>query len=179
MEPAEKLSINIAYIDAANLDKALKLTLKWKMDYLKFRTWLKEKYNVERAYIFIGYISKYKDLYTRLQEAGFTLVFKDVIYHQGGKAKGNCDSDLLMRASEDLYEGDLDQAIVVTSDGDYAPLIKVLIKKGSLAVILSPGLPEKCSILLKRTGASISYINDQRSILEAINEKAPDADETA
>ena len=38
---------------------------------------------------------------------------------------------------------------------------------------------DKCSILLKRTGAKIAYITDQCSILEAIKEKAPDADGTA
>ena len=38
-------------------------------------------------------------------------------------------------------------------------------------------LEDKCSILLKRTNASITYLNDVRSFLE--KEKAPDADETA
>lgn len=174
--------VNIAYIDAANLNSALKNYLNWEMDYARFRVWLKEKYQVERAYIFIGLIPKYKDLYTRLQNAGFELAFKDVLY-QNGKPKGNCDSDLLMMASEHLYEGDLEKAVIVASDGDYAPLVKKLIEKGRLETILSPSPAAKCSILLKRTGAPIAYINDQRSILEIqvdpINEKAPDADKTA
>lgn len=160
----EKEKINIAYIDAANLDKALR-SLGWVLDYASFRVWLKDKYKVERAYIFIGLIAKYKNLYSYLQECGFELAFKDVLY-QGGTPKGNCDSDLLMKASQDLYEGDLDKAVIVASDGDYAPLVKVLLDKGRLEVILSPALPEKCSILLKRTNAVISYINDQKSILE-------------
>lgn len=176
----ERKFINIAYIDATNLDKAIRKVLKWNLDYCRFRVWLKDKYRVERAYIFIGLIPKYKDLYTYLQECGFTLVFKEVIY-QGGMPKGNCDSDLLMQASSDLYEGDLNKAIIVTSDGDYAPLIKVLLSKGKLEAILSPAMADRCSILLKRTGAPIAYINDQRSILEkrvsnSENEKAPDAD---
>ena len=178
--PPKKL-INIAYIDATNLDKALRF-LGWKLDYKRFRIWLSDKYKVETAYIFIGLIPKYKDTYTYLQECGFTLVFKDVIY-QGGKPKGNCDSDLLMKASADLYEGELEKAIIVSSDGDYAPLIKVLMAKAKLEVILSPSMAERCSILLKRTGAPIAYINDQRSLLELIespiNEKAPNADQTA
>jgi len=52
-------------------------------------------------------------------------------------------------------------------------------EKEKLLVILSPGTEEKCSILLKRTGAKIVYLNDKRSILEAQKEKAPDADKTA
>lgn len=163
----EEKKINIAYIDAANLDRALRdPTINWKLDYSRFRIWLAEKYKVERAYIFIGLMPKYKDLYTSLQESGFTLVFKDVLY-QNGKPKGNCDSDLLMQATSDLYEGDLAKAVIVASDGDYAPLVKTLKVKDRLEVILSPALPKKCSLLLKRTGAPIAYINDQRSILEA------------
>jgi len=161
-----KRLVNIAYIDAANLDKALKLSLHWKLDYRKLRVWLSDKYAVQRAYLFIGLIPKYKDLYTYLQEAGFTLIFKDVLVDKFGKTKGNCDSDLIMQASADLYEGDLDQAILVASDGDYAPLVKVLIAKGKLRTVLSPAPVQKCSILLKRTNAPIAYLNDQRSHLE-------------
>ena len=170
-----KKLVNIAYIDAANLDKALRLTLTWKLDYKKFRIWLSDKYHVERAYIFIGLIPKYKDLYTYLQECGFTLVFKDVLFDKSGKAKGNCDSDLLMQASADLYEGDLNKAIVVASDVDYAPLIKVLVVKNRLKTVLSPAPAEKCSILLKRTNAPIAYIHEQRALLEMVLDPEPEA----
>ena len=157
--------VNIAYIDATNLDKALRNYSKWKLDYCRFRIWLSDKYKVQKAYIFIGLVPKYKDLYTYLQNCGFELVFKDVIY-QNGIPKGNCDSDLLMMASEHMYEGNLDKTVIVASDGDYAPLVKKLIEKRKLETILSPRPAEKCSILLKRTGASIAYIDEQRSILE-------------
>jgi hypothetical protein len=157
---------NIAYIDAANLDSALRHALHWKLDYKKFRIWLSDKYKVERAYIFIGYISKYKELYQHLQESGFTLVFKEVLFDRKiGKPKGNCDSDLLAQAFKDMYEGDLNKALIVASDGDYAPLVKALQSKNKLEAILSPSEPKKCSILLKRTGASIAYIADQRALL--------------
>jgi uncharacterized LabA/DUF88 family protein len=166
-ESPESNKINIAYIDAANLDWSLKNTLKWDMDYAKFRVWLDDKYKVKRAHIFIGLIPKHRDLYNYLQNCGFSLVFKEVVYAKG-KTKGNCDSDLLMQAANDLYEGDLGKAIIVSSDGDYAPLVKTLIAKGKLQTILSPSPANKCSILLKRTGASIAYINDQRRILELV-----------
>ena len=165
-KPEEKKRVNIAYVDEANLDRALRNQLGWKLDYRKFRVWLTEKYRVERAYIFIGLIPKYKNLYKYFQDCGFELAFKDVIYQKDGKPKGNCDSDLLMQASIDFYEGDLANAVLVTSDGDYAPLVRLLHSRGRIEIILSPTTPEKCSLLLKRTGAPIAYINDQRSILE-------------
>jgi uncharacterized LabA/DUF88 family protein len=119
-ESVEKFKINIAYIDAANLDRALK-DLEWKLDYKKFRVWLSDKYKIKRAYIFIGLIPKYKDLYTYFQECGFTIVFKEVVYQGNGMPKGNCDTDLIMQAIDDAYEGNLEKALLVSSDGDYAP----------------------------------------------------------
>jgi len=174
----EKRNNNFAYIDGANLDRAIK-ELGWFLDYKRFRIWLSEKYGVSKAYIFIGLIPKYKNLYTYLQESGFTLVFKEVVYDGTGKPKGNCDADLVLQVVRDTYENKFDKAIIITSDGDYASLVKFLIEKNKLTVVLSPNTTKKCSILLKRTKANISYINDQKSILAIQNEKAPNADETA
>jgi uncharacterized LabA/DUF88 family protein len=162
--------VNIAYIDAANLHKAFHVYADWELDYARFRVWLTEKYKVERAYIFIGLIPKNKALYTYLSESGFTLVFKEVVYHNGSTTpKGNCDTDLMMQALEDFYEGRLKRAVLVSSDGDYAPLVKKLHESKRFEVVLSPSPSPKCSILLKRTGARIAYIDQQRSILEKRN----------
>ncbi len=87
---------NFAYIDGSNLHKGVN-ELGWQLDYTRFRVWLKEKYSITRAYIFIGLVPRYKDLYTKLQEDGFTLVFKETTYDEDGKAKGNCDADLVLK----------------------------------------------------------------------------------
>jgi len=70
---------NYAYIDGANLHKGID-ELGWRLDYVRFRIWLKEKFGVSKAYLFIGLIPKRKTLYTFLQEAGFTLIFKETTY---------------------------------------------------------------------------------------------------
>lgn len=168
---------NVAYIDGANLHKGA-LDLGWKFDYKRFRVWLKEKYQVKTAYLFLGLIPKFKELYKHLQEAGFTIVFKEVIYDNNGKAKGNCDADLVLQATQEAYENKFDLIVIVSSDGDYASLVKFLYEKNKLLTILSPSIEKKCSILLKRTGVKIAYINDQKSILVTRNEKAPDKDIT-
>lgn len=156
---------NFAYIDGANLHVSAR-NLGWQLDYARFRVWLTEKYGIKKAYLFIGLIPKYKDLYTKLQEQGYTLIFKEVIYDNVGKAKGNCDADLVLKCVEDLYEKSFDKAILVSSDGDYASLVKFLDRKKRFHTLLSPSLEKHCSVLLKRTGVSIAYINDRRSILE-------------
>ncbi len=156
---------NVAYIDGANLHKGIK-TLKWKFDYARFRVWLKEKFGVKQAYLFLGMIPKYKDLYTELQEQGYTLVFKEVIFDGDGKAKGNCDADIVVHAMQGSYENKFDKAILVSSDGDYTPLVKFLKEKNKIDFILSPYETKKCSVLLKRTEVKIAYITEQKNILK-------------
>jgi len=167
---------NFAYIDVANLHNAIE-SFGWKLDYARFRIWLKDKYHVSRAYLFIGLIPKNASLYKYLQESGFTLVFKETVYDHNGKPKGNCDADLVVQAMQDLYEGNSDKMIIVSSDGDYASLVKLLKEKDRLEVILSPAIAEKCSILLKRLNVNISYLWQQKSNIE-LKEKAPDGDKT-
>src|SRR3989344_9619962 len=155
---------NHAYIDGANLHNGV-ASLGWQLDYARFRTWLTDKYSVDKAYIFLGLIPRYSNLYKYLQEIGFTLVFKEVIYDGSGKPKGNCDADLVLRVVRDTYENSFSKAVVISSDGDYAGLVKFLLEKDKLTTIISPSTEKKCSVLLKRTNASIVYLNDQKSIL--------------
>jgi uncharacterized LabA/DUF88 family protein len=165
---------NRAYIDAANLDRACK-EMGWQIDYTKFRVWLRDKYKIELAAIFIGLIPKYAAMYERMQRAGFIVVHKEVIYDSTGKAKGNCDADLVVAAMRDFYEAGDGKTLLISSDGDYASLIRFLQEKNALLGILSPANSDKCSILLKRTQAKITYLSEQRVLLE--HKKAPDEDE--
>jgi uncharacterized LabA/DUF88 family protein len=155
---------NVAYIDGANLYNGIRNS-GWKLDYRRFRVWLREKYDVETAYIFLGLIPRNKYLYTKLQKAGFILIFKEVIYDGSGKPKGNCDADLVLWATRDVYESNFHQAIIVSSDGDYASLVSFLMEKERFITLLSPHDSHMCSMLLKRTGARIAYLNDQRTLL--------------
>ena len=161
----QKPLVNYAYIDGANLHNAMG-DLGWKLDYSRFHVWLKEKYAVKRAYIFIGLIPKYRDLYTYLQECGFTLIFKEITYDGSGKPKGNCDADLVLQVMQDAYEGIMKRAVLISSDGDYEGVVKFLKSRNKIEIILSPSRKEKCSILLKRTNVPIAYVGDQKSILE-------------
>ena len=168
---------NFAYIDGANLHRGI-LDLGWQLDYARFRVWLEDKYNIKRAYIFIGLIPKYAELYKYLQESGFVLVYKEVVYDGDGKPKGNCDADLVLQTVTDTYENNFDKTILVSSDGDYAGMVKFLQERKKLFAILSPHPAAKCSVLLKRTGAKIAYLDDQRNLLEmSQKEKAPGEDE--
>ncbi|OGE79753.1 MAG: hypothetical protein A2660_02050 [Candidatus Doudnabacteria bacterium RIFCSPHIGHO2_01_FULL_45_18] len=167
---------NYAYIDGNNLYRGVNNS-GWKIDFFRFRKWLQDKYGIDRAYYFIGLIPKEKDLYQALQKAGFTLIFKEVVYGTDGKPKGNCDADLVLQATRDVYENSCEKLALITSDGDYASLVKFLQEKDKLKIILSPSIQEKCSILLKRTNAPITYLNDVKNKISLDhNEKAPAKD---
>ena len=173
----KKENNNYAYIDGANLHRGI-AGFGWKLDYARFRVWLSEKYGVIHAYIFIGLIPKYSDLYKYLQECGYTIVFKEVVYDSDGKPKGNCDADLVLQVARDTYENKFTGAVIISSDGDYAGLVKFLQEKNKLKIILSPSIPKKCSILLKRTDAPITYLSGMKDKISLKSkEKAPIKDE--
>jgi len=132
---------------------------------------------VSAAPIYLSDIyQKTKGFITYLQKSGFTLVFKDVIYDGHGEVKGNCDADLIVQAMRDSFEVNDMRGVLVSSDGDYQPLVEFLQEKRQLEEIISPAPVAKCSILLKRTQAPIVYMNDQKRVLEVRNEKAPGRD---
>jgi uncharacterized LabA/DUF88 family protein len=71
-----------------------------------------------------------------------------------------------MKAMEDYYEGSLHKAVLVSSDGDYAPLVHKFRDVGAFEAIISPAENKKCSILLKKLNVKIVYLSDKRTLLE-------------
>lgn len=63
------------YIDSANLHRASN-ELGFQIDYKKFRGWLRQKYNIEKAYMFIGLIPDNAKRYQYLEECGFILFLR-------------------------------------------------------------------------------------------------------
>ena len=130
---------NYAFIDSQNLNLGVR-SLGWRVDYKKFRLYLKNKYNVEKAFMFIGMVANNQKLYTQLQSAGFILIFKPtVIYFENGNetVKGNVDAELVLHSAAIEYNN-YDKAVIVTGDGDFACLIEYLIEKNKLQKLLTP-----------------------------------------
>jgi len=154
---------NYAFIDSQNLNLGIQ-GLKWKLDHRKFRIYLKEKYQISVAYLFIGYLAENQDLYSALQSAGFVLVFKPTLPDKDGKVKGNIDADLVLQAMIDYKK--YDKAVIVSSDGDFYSLVKYLYKNKKLKCVMSPYI-KTCSALLKKTAREkIVFMNNLRKKLE-------------
>ena len=69
---------NYAFIDNQNLNLGIQ-KLGWKMDWRKFRAFLKNSYGVEQAYMFIGYMPEYEGLYEQMHDSGYLVVLKPTL----------------------------------------------------------------------------------------------------
>ncbi len=148
---------NFAFIDAQNVHLGIK-SLGWVLDWKKFRVYLKDKYAVSTAYLFIGFLDSNQKLYSTLQKAGYILIFKPIILDGDGKAKGNCDADLILHAI--LEKDNYNRAVIVTSDGDFYSLVRHLHEQEKLEMVLSP-YSETCSKLLKKEAKErINYMDN-------------------
>jgi uncharacterized LabA/DUF88 family protein len=153
-----------AFIDSQNLNLGVK-SAGWTLDFAKFRLYLKNKYGVEKAYLFIGQMAGQESLYDRLQEMGYHLIFKPTTeYEVDGKAvvKGNVDAELVLYAAAKVIDH-YDKAIIVSGDGDFYCLVEYLKEKEKLLHIMVPN--DKFSMLLRKYAKDIVRINQLRQKL--------------
>lgn len=158
----KKSQSNFAFIDGQNLNLGIQ-SLGWKLDFARFRRYLAEKYSVVTAYYFIGYIPGNQPLYSELQKAGYVLIFKPTIADGSGHIKGNIDADLVLQAMVDFPK--YNQAVIVSSDGDFYSLTKYLYENKKLRFVMSPYV-KTCSMLLKKEAREkIVFMNNLRDKL--------------
>lgn len=114
----------------------------WKVDLVRFRIYLKDKYKVSNAYYFLGYLNEdQNELYISLQKAGFIVVFKEHNSNQLGKKKGNVDTDIVFEILKNVIEKEeFGKVVLVSGDGDYKKLVDYLIKKNRFEKILFPNM---------------------------------------
>lgn len=165
-----------AFVDSQNLNlgvqndvyrNSIKVYSGWKLDFKKFRIYLLEKYKVDKAFLFIGYVSENQKLYKYLKSSGYTLIFKPSVLDSHGHTKGNVDSELVVWTMKSVYEDLCDKAIIVSGDGDFAVLANFLLSKNKLLKFIVPNRTTM-SILIKRvfvrTGKFnlLGWLNDER-----------------
>lgn len=153
---------NYAFIDSQNLNLSIR-ELGWVLDFGKFKTYLTRKYDISKAFIFIGYVYENQSLYTNLQKDGYILIFKPTLKLPDGRAKGNVDAELVLHT---LIEYDnYDKALIVTGDGDFYCLVEYLIKTEKLLKLMIPN-KEKFSSLFRKMMPHIVVMNNLRNMLE-------------
>ncbi|MEK7567784.1 MAG: NYN domain-containing protein [Patescibacteria group bacterium] len=158
----KKRENNYAFIDSQNLNLSIQ-SLGWKLDFARFRVYLKEKYGVSNAFLFVGYVEGNNNLYTSLQSAGFICIFKPTLTYKDGTIKGNVDAELVLHTMIQLPR--FDKAIIVTGDGDFYCLVQYLLEQNKLGTVLVPN-QLKYSALLKRFARKhIAFMNDLQNKL--------------
>jgi uncharacterized LabA/DUF88 family protein len=144
---------NYAFIDSQNLNLGVQ-KVGWKMDWRKFREWLREQYGVSKAYMFIGHMPEYEPLYDQMHDAGYLVVLKPTMDtnkmlhpdqdpsakektdEKKPAVKGNTDADMVLWTMREYPN--YDKAIIVTGDGDFFSLIEYLDQQGRLGHVMTP-----------------------------------------
>lgn len=144
-----------AFIDSQNLNVSTQ-RLGWKVDWKKFRQWLTDTYNVEKAYLFIGYVPEFEEMYQQLHESGYLIVLKptfdmtrvqptaeeqkaktkEQLEKEARPTKGNVDADLVLWAMKEMQN--YSKAILVSGDGDFFALVEYLVEQKKLLKLLAP-----------------------------------------
>jgi len=133
-----QLPNNYAFIDSQNLNLGVK-SQGWDLNFAKFRRFLKDKYHVEKAYLFIGFVPGNQMLYAELQKAGYICIFKPTLEIKEDnkiKVKGNVDAELVLHTM--IEYPNYEKAIIVSGDGDFHCLIEYLVGQGKLRKIIVP-----------------------------------------
>ncbi len=146
-----------SYIDASNLKFGIEQS-GWKLDYKSFRSWLRDKFGVTKAVLFMGLIPDNFELYNYLQGIGYDISFRPTVTSKEGRTKGNVDGELILAIAKDFYENNLKNIVLVAGDGDYHCIVEFLKEKNIPVTIVSPN-KKYLSLLLKRTNVPIVILD--------------------
>ncbi|HEY4493154.1 MAG TPA: NYN domain-containing protein [Candidatus Paceibacterota bacterium] len=165
---------NLAFVDGQNLHMgtAKREVDPWKIDLARFRIYLEQKYNVSKAYYFLGYVQEAnEDLYEEIQNAGFVLIFREHNPAMMGKKKGNVDSDIIFHVMKKMYKkDDFGKIVLVSGDGDYKLLVDFLIEENRFEKILFPDL-KRASSLYKKIGSRYFDALDKPDVRKKFDRK--------
>jgi len=144
----------------------------WNIDLIRFRKYLEKKYNVSRAYYFLGFVQETnQELYEKIQSAGFILIFRQHNSAMLGMKKGNVDTDIVFTIMKKMYRKEnFEKIILVSGDGDYKMLVDFLIEENRLHKVLFPN-GKFASSLYKKLGAEFYDHLDTPDIKRKIQKK--------
>jgi uncharacterized LabA/DUF88 family protein len=166
-----------AFIDSQNLNMGVssnvvhnghKIYSGWKLDFKKFRRYLKDKFKVEEAFLFIGNLPGQESMYAYLQRCGYILVLKPTTSFKDKdgsiKVKGNVDTDLVLYAAAKEINN-YDKAVIVSGDGDFLSLCEYLDENSKLGHIVIPN-KHKFSQLLSKYTDRLDFVSVNKIKLE-------------
>lgn len=160
-----------AFIDSQNLNLGVK-SQGWKLDFSKFRIFIRDKYKVTKAYLFIGFIPKNKNLYSFLEKSGYKIIYKPVVESniRSKPVKGNVDAEIVLYSAKIEFDN-YDQAVIISGDGDFYCLHKFLVSKNKLFKIIIPNRHNESSLLNEFQKYKV-FLYRERERVELIQNKS-------
>ena len=161
---------NIAFVDAQNLTQNMRNAKNpWKLDLIKFRIFLKDRFKCDKVYYFIGiYQRENENLYKFLKHTGYEVVFREHDSKSKGIKKTNVDTDIVFAMMEHAYrKKDCDKLVLVSNDGDYKKTVSCLIEDRKFRAIMFPS--EHSSSLYRKLDNDLIvklYVIENRRRLE-------------
>lgn len=134
-----------AFIDSQNLNLGVR-SLGWNLDFRKFRKYLKDKFRVEKAFLFIGYLKENENMYNNLRSSGYEIIFKQAIKIGRKSIKGNVDAELVLHAAKLQYKN-YNKAVIVSGDGDFYCLLEDMFKEKRLKALIIPNRKSQSNLL--------------------------------
>ena len=124
---------------------------------------MKDQYNVEKAYYFLGAVDEEnQDIYELIQEAGFILMFREHSRSMLGKKKGNVDTDIVFSVMSKIADGEkFEQVVLVSGDGDYFKMIRYLVEKERFCKLLSPNRHSTSSLYRVFTPKYVDFLDNK------------------
>lgn len=182
---------NYAFIDSQNLNLGIQ-KMGWKMDWRKFRVYLKDVHKVEKAFMFIGYLPDNEKLYDQMHELGYLIVLKPTLEmyeteeiqesrvkrHEEQQDKDGVKLEDRKPEEKRVTKGNVDaelvlyavkempnynKAVVVSGDGDFFSLVEYLDQEQKLLHLLAPNW--QYSSLLKPFEKYIIRLDQKRGEL--------------
>lgn len=157
---------NFAFIDSQNLNLGVR-SQGWMLDWRKFRQYLRDKYQVEKAFIFVGYLTGNEHLYTFFQQSGYIVILKPTLKLPDGMVKGNVDAELVLHTMIEYKH--FSKAVIVSGDGDFYCLVEYLDLHNKMSRLLVPN--KHYSGLYRRYTKYVDRIDNARGSLEFIKKK--------
>lgn len=179
---------NYAFIDNQNLNLGTQ-KMGWKMNWRRFRQYLLEEYGVTKAYMFIGYMPDFEELYTHMHDLGYLVVLKPTLemfnmpvegqpQAEASKTddkklpvKGNVDAELVLYAVKEAPN--YNKAIIVSGDGDFYSLVEYLNEQNKLLQLMTPN--HLYSKLLKPFEDKMICLDNLKHQLRYVSKNSPAA----
>lgn len=165
-------------IDGSNA-YASGMALGFQIDYVKFLSFFRKRYDINRALYFTALppkemVSPLRPMTTFLEHNGYTVVSKetkDYINHAGEKKrKGNMDCEIAVYATK--YAEVVDEMVLFSGDGDFRCVVERVQELGTRVTVLSTLVGHMVADTLRRQADEFIELDGMRAEIEHIKVSA-------